>query len=226
MVNSSNLRNNNLKHGGLQHTFGTKFVVTSLAKLSFYIFQAYLNMHCQYICFSGSEHPIVLKPHGNSKNHDLYTATKPSVQSKMKQQLGKTSCQKIFDKSFEDAGGLFGCNNHTDFIRNRKQIWNQSYTNKNTSKGDEFLNILDLHTKDGSPIIGIHHLGIQGSSKTARTGSFAVTLATKFQLDCLEQFCCKDNFKVLGVDMTYNCGGLWVTHLLLFTILCYCTGEI
>ena len=153
--------------------------------------------------FDHGEHEIALRPHGNSKAKKTYTRNKFSVREEIAENVDKVSTSDIYEKSFQDAGGILQCSNYTDYARNKKQIYNVRQSLKDSTDSDQLYEILKMKDEANSPIINIHQ---------SRECSLMITLATENQLKSIESFCTDPKkFSILGIDMTYNCGQFYVT---------------
>ena len=153
--------------------------------------------------FDKDEHDILLTPHGNSKKSKGFTRNMFSVRDKIASDIDKLSAGDIYEDAFDAAGGILQCNNATEYVRNKKQIYNVKQNRKEKSDSDQLAAVIAMKNNVNSSILNVHQ---------TKHCSLMICLATKFQLKAMEEFCTqKEKFGIFGVDMTYNCGQFYVT---------------
>ena len=97
--------------------------------------------------FDRHEHPIQLKPHGNSKGKQPFTRTKPSTIHLLKSSVETKAPRKVLRDVEQLKGGVMGASSAYDLPRNRQQIHNLKYSAKNhsnlqTSSGSQRTDVL------------------------------------------------------------------------------------
>ena len=75
--------------------------------------------------FSGKPHPILQKPHGNSKSSKPFVRTTPSTLQKLKECRKTNQPPKLaVSKVTKEKGGIVNANAIGDIPRNRRQVYN------------------------------------------------------------------------------------------------------
>ena len=159
----------------------------------------------QYI-FEGREHAISSDPHKNSKKGEGgFFRTKSSVLQKLKSEVkSKMSMAGIYDKAFEDAGGVLNFQARGDLPRNIKQVSNLKYeTSGSKTEKDDLYAVLEKSQTDPVKFV----------RKVQLAPDPACILATDRQLNDVVRFCSAESMcpSVLGIDTTFNIGAYYVT---------------
>ena len=85
------------------------------------------QLNCAFVqySFSGKPHPILQKPHGNSKSAKPFVWTTPSTFQKLKE-CRKTNQQPklAVSKVTKEKGGIVNAKAIGDISRNRRQVYN------------------------------------------------------------------------------------------------------
>ena len=168
--------------------------------------------------FDKEEHPVSVKPHGNSKNNNKstkYTRTKETTKERIKD-LGQQGLKpkRVFHQILEEEGGLGQLRSSDQIPRHRQQV--SYFTRKDISNRDPLLECADLAKSQ-------QEKGDKFLRDVGAAPEFTLFVATDRQLQEVEKFCTYNgNFSILGVDTTFNIGRYYVTlttyrHLMLQT---------
>ena len=176
--------------------------------------------------FDRNEHPIELKPHGNSKKKNkLFSRSKPSTIELLKKSAQTNAPRKALREVENIRGGVVGAQSGCDLPQNRKQVYNLNYAKKNPHLGsgsslggniqrtDVLAQVMQMckESTDSSMFV---------RSVEAAPESMCI-LASDQQLTDIERFCMGDSASVLSIDPTFNLGPFYVTpttyHNLLVT---------
>ena len=162
--------------------------------------------------FDRKEHPIDIKPHGNSKKRHSFRRTKPSTLKLVKKAVEENKRPlKVLREVENIQGGILNAKSGCDLPRNRRQIYNAKQANKTRAetipnsapRQDTLAQVMQM-CKDTS-----------GTDAFIRSVEAApepmCVLATNQQLADLERFCTSSPSSVLSVDPTFNLGPFYVT---------------
>ena len=162
--------------------------------------------------FDRNEHPIDVKPHGNSKGKKPFSRCKASTLKMLKRSAeAKPPLQALRQVENIRGGGVVNAKSGCDLPRNRKQVYNLNYNRPQTTlpksipRTDVLAQVM-LMCKETS-----------GSQAYVRSVEAApepmCILATDQQLADLVRFSTSDPFCVLNVDPTFNLGPFYVTPI-------------
>lgn len=85
--------------------------------------------------FDRQEHPIEVRPHGNSKGKKPFRRCKPSVLKQLKESVDKRSPMHVLREVENLKGGVMNAQSGCDLPRNRKQVYNFKFAVKNQPHG-------------------------------------------------------------------------------------------
>ena len=164
-----------------------------------------LNRAFVQYSFSDKPHPILQKPHGNSKCAKPFVRTTPSTLQKLKECRKTNEPPKLAVSNVtKEKGGIVSAKAIGDIPRNRRQVYNMKQP-----KGD-----------DGDALLSIMAMCKQSMDKDEEPFVQMVTLApepmcvlcTDNQLSDIDRFCTNSaSFCPLSVDPTFNLGEFSVT---------------
>ena len=173
-----------------------------------------LNLALVQYIFYGSPHPIISKPHGNSKQQRPFVRTAPSTLQKLKVCSTTTTAKRAIFSVTEEKGGVVNSKAVGDLPRNRKQVYNAK-CRETPKKSDALLSVMAMckesYGKDSDPFVRI---------VTSAPEPMCVLCTNSHLLD-IEQFCTGNcDFCPLTIDPTFDLGDFSVTvtcyrHLLL-----------
>ena len=161
--------------------------------------------------FSGKEHSVDVKPHGNSKQGARpYKRTCPSTMKDLEQEVKLHPPKRAVYKVDKKRGGILNATCTGDLPRNAMQA--SRIRCKNTSHQGSLVNSNDP----------MQDLVVKFKEQTGQPEQFIqsirlvpdpiIVLFNKMQVDDLQQFCAaSDKASVLGVDVTFNLGKFYVT---------------
>lgn len=155
--------------------------------------------------FSGKPHPILQKPHGNSKSAKPFVCTTPSTLQKLKECRKTNQSSKLaVSKVTKEKGGIVSAKAIGDIPRNRKQVYN--IKPPKADDNDALLSVMAMCKqsidKDEEPFVRM---------VTSAPEPMCV-LCTDCQLSDIERFCTDPaRFCPLSVDPTFNLGDFSVT---------------
>lgn len=161
-----------------------------------------LNLALVQYVFSGVPHPIIVKPHGNSKEKRPFVRTAPSTIQKLKSKIKvETPKQAVFSVSAE-RGGVLNTAAVGDLPRNRKQVYNIK-RREAPQNSDALLSVMAM-CKEG---FGNDFVCIVTSAPEPMC-----VLSTNSQLLDIERFCTeRDDCCPLTIDPTFDLGDFSVT---------------
>ena len=152
--------------------------------------------------YDGEEHHISPKKHPRTKKPFIPTAssTRQSIEDKVKHPMGPST---IYDKVFEEAGGMLDVEAISHAPRNIKQVKNARAKLKRASNDeDEFYSLLALGKEMAESCIK----GLQWRP------SPRVVYVEDWQMAEIVENCCQpDSTCVLSIDTTFNVGQFYVT---------------
>ena len=164
-----------------------------------------LNRAFVQYSFSSKPHPILQKPHGNSKSSKPFVRTTPSTLQKLKEcrranQLPKQAVSAVT----KEKGGIVNARTIGDIPRNRRQVYN--IKRNQGEDGDALLSVMAMckqsMDKDEEPFVRI---------VTSAPEPMCV-MCTDYQLNDIQRFCTDPAcFVPLSVDPTFNLGDFSVT---------------
>jgi len=170
------------------------------------------------------DHPVVIKPHGNSKHNRPYRRTRESTKSLLKEELNHSSPKVALNTVFDKKGGLLAAKSAGELPRGCPQAY---YTK--TKLQEREMNMLQMSpvskTRDMLYVVMEQCKAAQKTDLFVQDVTCApepmAILCNEQQLVDIQRFCCNPfNFCILGIDPTYNLGEFSVTpmvyrHLLL-----------
>ena len=152
--------------------------------------------------YDGEEHHVSPKKHPRTKKPFIPTAssTRQSIEDKVKHPMGPSS---IYDKVFEETGGMLDVEAISHAPRNIKQVKNARAKLKRASNDeDEFYSLLALGKEMAESCI-------KGPQWTP---SPRVVYVEDWQMAEIVENCCQpDSTCVLSIDTTFNVGQFYVT---------------
>ena len=160
--------------------------------------------------FTNKEHPIQLKPHGNSKAKGKvpFRRTKPSTLRSIKSGAKSKSAVKLLHDIEKKAGGVISARAGCDLPQNLRQVYNAKRNVRSCSLPcqDTLAEVMRL-CKETVSSDNVFIRSVEAAPEPM------CVLATRQQLDDLERFCTGENFSVMSVDPTFNLGPFYVTPL-------------
>ena len=145
---------------------------------------------------------VSLKKNPQTKKPFILTAssTRRSTEAKVKHPMGPSA---IYDKVFEEAGGMIEVEAVSNVPRNIKQVKNtRAKLKRISSDEDEFYPLLAL----GRDTAGLCIKGLQW------TPSPRVVYVEEWQMAEIVENCCQpDSASVLSIDTTFNVGQFYIT---------------
>ena len=177
----------------------------------------YPFVYLRYIVKGDTSIVIEPKSHGNAKNSKgtPYYRTKHSIKQKIEQAAKVMTPQDAFNKMYEEAGGVRGCQSVGDTPRNYKQITNVRYKLSDPNPQKDSLYAVMKKCLDGQSRSDQFYRSVQAAPEAT------CVLASDYQLNDIERFCTNPaQFSILGIDPTFNLGEFSVTvttyqHLML-----------
>ena len=167
----------------------------------------------QYV-FNGPPHPIIQKPHGNSKEAKPFIRTSPSTLQKLKECSKTSTVKRTIYAITKEKGGIVDAKAVGDLPRDRKQVYNIQ-NRDNPQSSDALLSVMAMckesFGKESEQFVRI---------VTSAPEPMCI-LCTDSQLFDVERFCTgSGNFCPLTIDPTFDLGDFSVTvtcyrHLLL-----------
>lgn len=152
--------------------------------------------------YEGEEHSISPKKNPRTKKPFIPTAssTRKSIKDKVKHPMGPST---IYDKVFEEAGGMIEVEAVSHAPRDIKQVKNaRAQLKRSSSHEDEFYSLLALGRQMGGSCI-------KGRQWTP---SPRVVYVEDWQMAEIVENCCQpDSTSVLSIDTTFNVGQFYVT---------------
>lgn len=102
-----------------------------------------LNLILVQYVFSGSPHPVIQKPHGNSKEKKAFVRTAPSTLQKLKVCSKTNTAKRAVFTVTQEKGGIVKSKAIGDLPRNRKQVYNIK-GRENPVDGDALLSVMAM----------------------------------------------------------------------------------
>lgn len=165
--------------------------------------------------FDHREHPIEIKPHGNSKGKTPFSRCKPSTIKKLKVSAQVKAPTKALQEIENSMGGIMGARSPCDLPRDRKQVYNIVSAAKRQSE--------NMSTSSSASCKDVLAQVMQKCKETSGSQAYVravegapepmCVLTTDQQLIDLERFCTGDHFGIIGVDPTFNLGPFYVTPI-------------
>lgn len=156
--------------------------------------------------FDRQEHPVDLKPHGNSKKEKPFTRTKPSTLSLLKESVKTKPPRKALRDVKNVLGGVMGAKLACDLPRDRKQVKNLKYNSDGPASTDVLAHVMQM-CKDSYDSEDVFVQSVEAVPEPM------CVLATKQQLVDIECFCTGEPSSVLSIDPTFNLGPFYVTPM-------------
>lgn len=167
---------------------------------------------CCLVCYGFNEeaHPILPRPHGNSKGKQPYTRTQRSTVGKIKR-CSSSSVKDILTSVTDDVGGLVHARSVGSLPKGREQVSYYRHQGQSSSckksKSEDVLYSVMLQCKSN-----------KASDSFVRTVVAApepmAVLCTDQQLDDMVRFLTNPaEFSIMGVDPTFNFGDFNVTPI-------------
>ena len=167
--------------------------------------------------FDHLEHPIEVKPHGNSKGKMPFSRCKPSTIKKLKCSAEIKPPTKALREVENTMGGVMDARSLCDLPRNRKQVYNINCTAKRHAESRLVSTSSNISCTDVLAQVMQKCKEAPSSQAYIRAVEAApepmCVLATDQQLTDLERFCTGDPFGIIGVDPTFNLGPFYVTPI-------------
>ena len=166
--------------------------------------------------FDCQEHPIDLKPHGNSKDEKPFTRTKPSTLTLLKESVKMKLPRKALRDVENILGGVMCAKLGCDLPCNQKQVKNLKYNSSGprSTQTDVLTHVMQM-CKESYRSEDVFIQSVEAAPEPM------CVLATKQQLLDIERFCTGEPSSVLSIDPTFNLGPFYVTpttyHNLLVT---------
>ena len=166
---------------------------------------------CQFIQyrFSGSEHSVDVKPHGNSKKHvKPYKRTCPSTLRELEEEVKLYPPKRAAFKVEQKRGGIFNVTCEGDLPRDASQ-----------ASRIKFKRVSCTPSSMTDPLQG---LVVKFKEQSGQRNQFVqaiqlvpdptIVLFNDTQIHDIEQFCTQQGkTSVLGIDVTFNLGPFYVT---------------
>ena len=166
--------------------------------------------------FDRKEHPIDIKPHGNTKKKDTsFKRTKPSTLKMLKKGVQeKKRPLKVLREVENIQGGVMNAKSGCDLPRDRRQIYNAKMASKSRAdevsksdyRKDTLAQVMQM-CKDSSSSTDAFIRSVEAAPEPM------CVLATDQQLCDLERFCLGIPSSVLSIDPTFNLGPFYVTPI-------------
>eukprot|EP00112_Aurelia_sp_Birch-Aquarium-sp1_P000453 Seg1043.4 transcript_id=Seg1043.4/GoldUCD/mRNA.D3Y31 product="hypothetical protein" protein_id=Seg1043.4/GoldUCD/D3Y31 len=153
--------------------------------------------------FTGEEHTVTVKPHGNSKCNILFLRTYQSTKVKITKESGVSAPSRALHNVSRDVGGLVGAEAAGQLPRNNRQV--SYYASKTASKVEDPFNSITAQMRtycDNDEERYVRTYSLDDSSAK-------VVLFTDTQVDDIINFCCndRDGYKsLLYADITFELG--------------------
>ena len=171
--------------------------------------------------FDDDEHPVSLRPHGNSKKKESFIRTMPSTLQKLKNVAQDLTPKFAICEASSSSGGLATASSAGALPRNRQQVSN---LRRRTDESSE-----PLFGKKKDPLFAVMSMCKESEGKNTENHFVRIVtgapepmtvLCFDWSLNDLERFCTGDQHTVLSVDPTFNLGDFDVTvttyrHLML-----------
>ena len=156
----------------------------------------------QYL-FDYEEHPVISKPHGNSKSTKGFARSEASTLQKIKAKTQIKGPSQVYDEVFEEAGGMLTFESLGDIPKSRKQVENVKYNSRPQRSKDELYDLVEKAKVEPKPYI----------RRLQLTPEPACILASEQQIYDVQRFCTSKTQRpsVFCVDTTFNIGDYNVT---------------
>jgi hypothetical protein len=157
------------------------------------------------------EHPVVIRPHGNSTGSRGYIRTMKSAKKNLQKALESCTPKDALDTTVSAAGGLINAQSAGQLPLSRQQAYNINHALKRSTPGPSRGKGRDLlySVMEQCKMAEKKERFVQ--EVTCAPEPMAI-LATSQQLLDLERFCCDPvEFAIMGVDPTFNLGEFSVT---------------
>ena len=157
-----------------------------------------LNHSLAQYFFTGEPHKVSPKKNRSNKPfHPTTASTFRFIKDNARRPLGPGT---VFDRAFEQAGGVIDLEAISDVPRNVQQIKNARQRLRMKKQKDEFQDLLSL-SAENKDVKGLQW-----------TPTPRVVLASQGQMDEICTNCCGPNaMGVFSIDTTYNVGNFFVT---------------
>lgn len=166
--------------------------------------------------FDNLEHPIEVKPHGNSKGKMPFSRSKPSTLSLLKTISETKPPTQALAEVENIRGGVMNAQSGCDLPRNRKQVYNLVSAKK---RHEQKIPSLPSSVPRTDVLAQVMHMckDTSGSQAYVRAVEAApepmCVLATDQQLADMERFATHDPSTVISIDPTFNLGPFYVTPI-------------
>ena len=159
--------------------------------------------------FSGSEHPVDVKPHGNSRKHAKpYKRTCPSTLKDLEEEVKLYPPKRAAFKVEQKRGGIFNVTCEGDLPRDASQ-----------ASRIKCKRVPCIPSRSTDPLQG---LVVKFKEQSGQRNQFVqaiqlvpdptIVLFNDMQINDIEQFCThQGKTSVLGIDVTFNLGPFYVT---------------
>ena len=165
----------------------------------------------QYV-FDNGEHPVLYRPHGNSKKSEAFVRTLPSTLHKLKDVSSSLTPKFAVCKATGEVGGVMAATSAGSIPRNRQQVSDlrrRCDSNDGVSIGKAkdplFSIMLMCKESEGDKSVDSFVRVVNGAPEPLAVLTFDWSLAD------LERFCTYDPPSILTVDPTFNLGDFFVT---------------
>ena len=164
--------------------------------------------------FDRKEHPIDIKPHGNStKKKGPFRQTKPSTMKILKSEVENKAPIKVLRSVENLKGGIMNASSSCDLPRDRKQVYNFKQNVEVHDISDALSEVM-LACKQSETSGDKFIQSIEAAPEPM------VVVCTDQQLADLERFCTGEAYSVVSADPTFNLGKFYVTPITYRNILC------
>lgn len=160
--------------------------------------------------FDRYEHPIDIRPHGNSKGNKPFSQSKFSTISMLKKSVKTKQPLKALREVENVRGGVTSAKSGCDLPRDRKQVHNLKYASKSPPCSSASIPPTDVVAqvmqmcKDSS--------GCDAYVRSVEAAPEPMCIvSTDQQLFDIERFCTGESASVLSVGTTFNLGPFYVT---------------
>ena len=148
--------------------------------------------------FSGEPHKVSPKKNRSNKPfHPTTPSTFQFIKENVHRPLGPGT---VFDRAFEEAGGVIDVEAISDVPRNLQQVKNARQRLRMKKQNDEFQDLLSCSAENDD---------VKGLQWTPTP---RVVFVNKGQMDEIVTNCCGPNATgVFSIDTTYNVGNFYIT---------------
>ena len=162
-----------------------------------------------YTFTKGTEHEILVRPHGNSRSANPYQRTMPSTLKLLKETQHK-SAKAAASAVARERGGLLGARSSGELPRDQKQVYNIRQQKEVHAAAKQKNDILFYLMEQSRKC----HGGLEFVRDVKAVPEPMCVLATDHQLDDMVRFCTiPNNFSVLCIDPTFCIGEFNVTPI-------------